>query len=324
MNSGIITASAPDFSIDVARNGYAWWYVDALSDDGQHGLTIIAFIGSVFSPYYLAARARGAGDPLNHCAINVALYGRTKRWAMTERGRCAVSRSKQTFRAGPSALDWDGATLTIGIDEICMPIPHKLRGRVRVRPTGLTGEHFVLAKPGHHCWQPLAPLCRVEADFQNPALSWSGRGYFDRNWGAEPLEDGFRSWTWSRSEQPGATTIFYDVARRVEPDEAPGAGLALRVGANGQITPMTAPPKAALPKTQLWRIPRETRSDAGSSASVLQTLEDTPFYARSIVANSIDGQPAKSFHEALSLDRFKSRIVQRMLPFRMPRRAGKI
>ena len=34
------------------RDGYVWWYVDALSDDGRHGLTLIAFIGSVFSPYY--------------------------------------------------------------------------------------------------------------------------------------------------------------------------------------------------------------------------------------------------------------------------------
>ena len=52
--------AGPDFSLAVATNGYAWWYVDALSDDGQHGLTIIAFIGSVFSPYYARARRLGA------------------------------------------------------------------------------------------------------------------------------------------------------------------------------------------------------------------------------------------------------------------------
>ncbi len=42
-----------------------WWYVDALSDDGRHGLTLIAFIGSVFSPYYAWARrrARRPGRP---------------------------------------------------------------------------------------------------------------------------------------------------------------------------------------------------------------------------------------------------------------------
>ena len=51
------------FDEPVAPNGYAWWYVDALSDDGRHGLTVIAFIGSVFSPYYAWARRRGRADP---------------------------------------------------------------------------------------------------------------------------------------------------------------------------------------------------------------------------------------------------------------------
>ena len=51
----------------VPHGGYAWWYVDALSDDGRHGLTIIAFVGSVFSPYYAlraAARRRRPARPL--------------------------------------------------------------------------------------------------------------------------------------------------------------------------------------------------------------------------------------------------------------------
>jgi hypothetical protein len=43
----------PGFDATVGGDGgYIWWYVDALSDDGVHGLTMIAFIGSVFSPYY--------------------------------------------------------------------------------------------------------------------------------------------------------------------------------------------------------------------------------------------------------------------------------
>ena len=44
----------------VAPNGYAWWYIDAFSErPPQYGLTIIAFIGSVFSPYYkLSGRGR--------------------------------------------------------------------------------------------------------------------------------------------------------------------------------------------------------------------------------------------------------------------------
>ena len=107
-------ARGPRFDEHVPSGGYAWWYVDALSDDGQHGLTIIAFIGSVFSPYYAWARARGTGDPLNHCAVNVALYGRDrKRWAMTERGRGHVGRASSSLAIGPSLLTWDGDALTI-------------------------------------------------------------------------------------------------------------------------------------------------------------------------------------------------------------------
>ena len=35
------------FDIAIPKNGYAWWYVDALSDDGLHALTVIALIGSM-------------------------------------------------------------------------------------------------------------------------------------------------------------------------------------------------------------------------------------------------------------------------------------
>jgi carotenoid 1,2-hydratase len=72
-------------------------------------MTLIVFIGSVFSPLYAWSRRRGAGDPGNHCAVNVALYERKRRWAMTERGRAAVSRSVERLAIGPSALPWDGS-----------------------------------------------------------------------------------------------------------------------------------------------------------------------------------------------------------------------
>ncbi|MEL6246357.1 MAG: carotenoid 1,2-hydratase, partial [Pseudomonadota bacterium] len=90
------------FDVDVAPGGYTWWYLDALSDDGSEGLTVIAFIGSVFSPYYAFA---GRRDPRNHCALNVALYrNRHSRWAMTERGRDAIETASHRFEIGPSAL----------------------------------------------------------------------------------------------------------------------------------------------------------------------------------------------------------------------------
>jgi carotenoid 1,2-hydratase len=94
-----------------------------LSDDGRHGLTVIAFVGSVFSPYYAWARRRAPADPQNHCALNVALYGRPGRWAMTERGRGALGAEASALAIGPSSLRWDGNGLTIAIDEVTVPLP---------------------------------------------------------------------------------------------------------------------------------------------------------------------------------------------------------
>ena len=53
---------------------------------------------------------------------------------------------------------------------------------------------------------------------------------------------------------------------------------------------------------------------------MVETLEDTPFYARSVVAGDLLGQPVTAMHESLSMDRFTMPVVQAMLPFRMPRR----
>ena len=44
------------FTLTPRPSGYAWWYVDAVSEDGAIGMTIIVFIGSVFSARYAKAR----------------------------------------------------------------------------------------------------------------------------------------------------------------------------------------------------------------------------------------------------------------------------
>lgn len=305
----------------VAPGGYRWWYLDALSDDGRHGLTIIAFVGSVFSPYYAAARRRapGAADPLDHCAINVALYGEHgHRWAMTERGRTAVQRDAARLAIGPSALAWDGAVLTVRIDEVTVPWPSRLRGSVRLYPSAFTGCSFALDAEGQHHWQPIAPSARVEVDLERPGLRWQGAGYLDSNHGAVPLEQGFRGWQWSRADLGAQRSlVLYDT----EPCSGPATSLALQFEPNGTVRgcPVAQVAPVAPLRGTGWRMTRSTRSDAGTTARVLQTLEDAPFYARSLVESTWCGQPVKAVHESLSLQRFSHRVVQCMLPFRMPR-----
>jgi carotenoid 1,2-hydratase len=74
----------------------------------------------------------------------------------------------------------------------------------------------------------------------------------------------------------------------------------------------------ALPRG-FWRLPRTTRTDRGTQARVMQTLEDSPFYARSVVETHLLGRRVTAMHEALSLDRFDTPWMRLLLPFKAPR-----
>ena len=242
------------FDAPVGHDGYAWWYVDALSGDGRCGLTIIGFVGSVFSPYYAWTRRRGRGDPEDHCAINVALYGPGRnRWAMTERGRGALARDGRSLSVGPSSMDWDGTVLTIRIDERTVPWPGRIRGTVRVRPEAVLRQRFALDAAGRHGWRPFAPCARAEVALESPSLHWSGAAYVDMNAGDEPLEAAFRDWDWSRATTPEGGAILYDVRRRDGTDLC----LALSTDRTGDLRALEPPPLAPLPRTR-WGVARRT------------------------------------------------------------------
>jgi len=308
------------FAGNVSSNGYHWWYIDALSDDRRFGLTIIVFIGSVFSPYYAAARRRGPTDPGNHCAINAVLYnpGGKKVWALTERGRNNLIRDDSHLQIGPSAIHWDGKQITVAIDEITVPLPRRLRGEVRLELPGISQEDYAIDHPGRHRWWPVSPACRVSVDLQAPRLSWQGEAYFDSNRGSEPLEAGFSDWDWSRATLADGGSIVQYHTRPLATSTAEKT-LALRFDAQGAARAIGPLPRMTLPTTSIWRIPRQTSADATGDARVLRTLEDTPFYARSMLETQLLGETVTAFHESLCLNRFRQRWVQSLLPFRMPR-----
>ena len=266
----------------------------------------------MFSPYYAWT---GWADPYDHCAVNVALYGVAgRRWAMTERRRTALARTADTLAIGPSNLSWEDGTLVIRFDEIAAPIPSRVRGTVRLRPTAVIGAAFDLDGGGRHLWRPIAPRAEVEVTLERPACTWRGQGYFDTNGGDEPLERGFRAWDWSRAHRLEDTLIFYDVARRSGED----ASLALRIDRRGALEAIAAPPPFPLPAT-FWRVARAARGEGEDAPRLRETLEDAPFYTRSALEGRYGGQRADIVHESLSLDRLRSPLVRAMLPFRMPR-----
>ena len=267
----------------------------------------------MFSPYYAFARRKAPADPLDHCAVNVAIYRKGgNRWAMTERPHGAVSRTTTSFTVGPSHLEWDGNALTIHINEISVPFPRRIRGTVRLVPTAITQQAFTLNENGQHRWWPIAPCARVQVALDQPQLRWQGDGYFDMNRGDAPLEQGFIDWQWSRGATRDGAIIMYEALRR----DGSRIDLAMTFDPQGRMQEFEPPPLQTLRRTG-WRVARSIRSD--DTASVVRTLEDAPFYARSVISAKMLDETVTLMHESLSLDRFTMPIVQAMLPFRMPR-----
>lgn len=297
--------------------GYRWWYVDALSDDGDYGLTLILFIGSVFSPYYAAARRFGNPDPRNFVSVNVALYGRShQRWTMTERGRGSLTTTKSLLSIGPSSAEWKNGRLEISIDEVSVPVPRRVKGRITIDAPFVTHGSYKLDPNEKHRWWPICPVADVSVEMSSPTLSWRGKGYLDSNEGDEPVEAGFRHWTWSRAHlEDGTAALLYDP---VYPDGSQRS-MAYHVDRLGRVSPFVPPEKARL-KRSLWGISRETRSETGKKPRIVKTFEDTPFYARSSIETTLLGQTVPAIHESLSIPRLTSPMVRLMLPVRMPRR----
>lgn len=316
------------FAMPVAPGGYGWWYVDALDDSGEQGLTIIAFVGSVFSPWYARERLamqRGGppAAPERHCALNVAIYRKRGEardaWAFTEHRTFA--RDDLHFRLGRSTLRWqldaEGPALVIELDERTAITGQAIRGRVVVRPSAIFGPRVELDGAGRHRWYPIAPQGRVEVELEQPRLHFRGSAYHDVNEGDEGLEHAFTRWDWSRTElDAGRTLILYDVA-----DAEPRA-FDFRVDARART--LTRPsadelgPGVALAKTG-WRIERSIRCDPGTTPQLLRTLEDTPFYSRNLIGVTLCGHAGRAVHESVDLRRFASGWVRFLLPFRIRR-----
>jgi len=257
---------------------------------------------------------------------------------MTERPASEVARGDNQFHIGPSKLALFGDTLTIDIDEYTAPIPRRIQGRVQVHLPVLARKSYLLTPDGGHRWTPYAPHCAVDVNLKQPDLKWAGHGYLDSNRGDEALEDGIKTWTWSRyhGSRPGAAsgqhtagqmpdtpaaevaTILYDVVpRRVS---NPPLRFGLTVMPDGDMTSFDLPHTQRLP-TSLWRMRRDVPlSDRSETARIVHTAEDSPFYTRSLMtlANG-DQNTLIGMHESLNMDRFRSPLMKAVMPVRMPR-----
>jgi carotenoid 1,2-hydratase len=251
---------------------------------------------------------------------------------MTERSQHSVSRDASNFVLGPSALTWRNDCLEINLDEWSLPIPQKMRGKIRVYPKGLSSKLWALDPAGEHTWGPIATQGRVEVELAEPQLQWKGHAYFDQNEGRSPInakDCAFTEWDWSRALlKDGSTIVTYDVRNKISANDQL---LGLQFSADSAAVQDIELSERYKLKRTAWGLRRSIRTPKGvndpaaksaknsTDPAVVKTLEDTPFYSRNIVQTYCFGQAVQTMHETLHVNRLASYLTQGMLPFKMPR-----
>jgi carotenoid 1,2-hydratase len=288
------------------RSGsYLWLYADAVV--GEVTAVCILLVGSVFSPRYVASRRRA--HPLDHCAVNLALYraGRRIAWAFTEY-RGLTYASPYGLAIGSSSLAYRrDDTLVLAIAERTAPWGRPLHARLELTPACARAAALPLDADGLHHWEPR--IVRGSARLEVPALGieGTGPGYHDANHGAVPLGDALPGWWWSRVHTPDASYVRYGVHGRPS---------VIEVAARDGREPTVVHARAATPprRRSAWGLALPTDIGAGGRAVAAERLlESSPFYARQ--ETHADGLHALG--ESADFRRFRSPMIRWMAYFRM-------
>jgi carotenoid 1,2-hydratase len=327
----VICKRALNAVIPTRPGGYAWWYVDAVSDDGTRALAAIFFVGSVFSPDYAARLRRGeAARPQEHAAVNLAVYERGKPtvWVMSEHPERALTIGEDFVRVGDSAIEREpGGGLRLTFRERSAPFLATLarlgargEGELAVTPLAAVPPPATLSDDGaRHVWHPVAPRARVRVRLSRPAIAFEGDGYHDINYGDGRLEDAFHAWSWARFHDGARTTILYALRPRA------GAPRALLVDARDGDAPAPARPAALTlgpPRRAGWGLALPSQYTLAPGGAPPLTCAPTalwqvaPFYARYAAALGDGARRVTGLGEHLDLDRFRGPGIQFLLRFK--------
>ncbi len=170
-----------------------------------------------------------------------------------------------------------------------MPWPSRMRGTVRAARRPRCRAHVVaLDGAGAHRWRPIAPRARVEVALDAPALRWAGHGYLDTQRGRRAARGRLHATGTGRARRcRDGTAVLYDVAAPRRRPHVAGAALRRTTATCSAIRAAAAGARCRRPR---WRIARgDARATAAPRRVVQRTLEDTPFYARSLVRTRAAG-----------------------------------
>ena len=200
-----------------------------------------------------------------------------------------------------------------------MPAPHPRRRSACVPAPRSPAAASRSMPAGRHRWWPIAPAARVEVALERPALRWSGAGL------SSTPTPATRRWSRTSSAGTGARAPLPGGGAACSTTCEPrGGGRARRSRcASGPAARSSRRPAAAAraPAAHGCGGCRARRADPGAAARVVRTLEDAPFYARSVVVDAhLRRGRRRAVHESLSLDRFRRPGCRRCCPSACPAR----
>ncbi len=284
---------------------YRWFYADVTA--GPFSAVCIFMLGSLFSPRYSVAARRG-GRPLEHSAVNFALYheGVRRLWVLSEYPRAELE-SPGRLRIGRSTLTYSGeGTVRMDVEDWTAPWGRPVRASLTLQPMTPVGEVVRLMPELPHYWQALAPRARARLEVPSLGVDADGLGYHDTNHGDELLGARLSGWHWARTHREGETVVDYHL-----PDGVPSLRVVARAG--GMKYERDVAQEARPTSMTGWGLRVPTRLHVGNQVvGEPRLLESSPFYARlEARQGALD-----SLGEVADFRRFHSPFIRWMAHFR--------
>ncbi|AKQ69171.1 Hydroxyneurosporene dehydrogenase [Myxococcus hansupus] len=284
---------------------YRWFYADVTA--GPYSAVCIFMLGSLFSPRYSVAARRG-GLPLEHSAVNFALYheGVRRLWVLSEYAQAELE-APGRLRIGRSSLVYaDDGSVRMDVDDGTAPWGRPVRASLTLEPMTGVGEVVQLMPGLPHYWQALAPRAQARLEVSSLDIEARGLGYHDTNHGEELLGDRLSGWHWTRTHREDETVVDYHLPEGVAP---------LRMVADAEGVRCERGPSLESRPTNItgWGLRVPSRLQAGNIVvGQPKLLESSPFYARLEARTG----PLDSMGEVADFRRFHSPFIRWMAHFR--------
>lgn len=223
------------------REGFEWWYFDALSEDGREAVVIIFLDNFIFSPRYNSQNKKPTfsrniknrlffrnkdESSMNRFPAVVFVYYRNGKPvyraineftseqfdASREQPECRIGNSSFSFKSAPY-----GSGYVLSID---LMLRKKCRLKAEFEWLSIESDFLGETKMNldkAHFWNMVAPRSDVSGRIlvhdrkgkNQDTIHFRGTGYHDHNLDNRWLPDTVKEWHWGRAHFLDATAVFY-------------------------------------------------------------------------------------------------------------------